>query len=129
MLKSRFEDMLRYHTLVDPASPNLDEDLLFPVRAFESAWNANMVVAYTPSEHLTADKSMEEWRGKVNRFPFVKKIPRKPKPVGMEWKCAADAETFIMVRIEINKSAERQAHMCIILVMGCLVPVMEMFIF
>ena len=57
---------------------------------------------------------MSAWRGKDGNFcsdgmPHVTKIARKPKGVGAELKDAADSETNIIIRLELQEGAERMA--------------------
>ena len=68
---------------------------------------------YYPSWSICVDESMSAWRGKDGNFcsdgmPHVTKIARKPKGVGTELKDAADSETNIIIRLELQEGAEHK---------------------
>ena len=66
---------------------------------------------FYPSWQICVDESMSAWRGKDGNFcsdglPHVSKIDRKPKGVGTELKDAADAESKVIILIEIQEGKE-----------------------
>ena len=69
-----------------------------------------------PGWQLCIDESVSSWRGKDGDFctdgmPHVTRIDRKPKGVGCEIKNCADADTKVMLQLEIEEGAE---NMCTI---------------
>lgn len=102
MSRSRFEQIVLYHTLMMPSeldTPNLN-DPLYSVRSFINAFNSNLVDAVKPGSTLCIDESMNSWLGEKNKIPGRRKIPRKPHPVGQEWKTIADSSTNIIIQLE-----------------------------
>ena len=58
--------------------------------------------------YICADELMSSWEGYEGKYhhrgmPHVTKIKRKPKGVGAEIKCAADCESGIMLKLEIQE--------------------------
>lgn len=54
---------------------------------------------------------MSQWEGleseyQLHGIPHLTKIPRKPKSVGTEFKSAADVETGVIIRLEIQEGKE-----------------------
>ena len=66
---------------------------------------------FYPGWQLCIDESVSSWRGKDGDFcsdgmPHVTRIDRKPKGVGCEIKNCADADTKVMLQLEIQEGAE-----------------------
>ncbi|CAO3588748.1 unnamed protein product [Absidia cylindrospora] len=51
-----------------------------------------------PGRHLCIDESMCQWLGKD--MPSLKKVPRKPHPIGQEYKTLADCDTYCILRLD-----------------------------
>ncbi|CAG8586319.1 9657_t:CDS:2, partial [Scutellospora calospora] len=99
---SRFEQIVSCHTLMmicELKTPNLS-DSLYPVRSFIDAFNKNLIEAVKPGKTLCIDESINSWLGSKNKIPGHRKIPRKPHPVGQEWKTVADGSTNIIIQVE-----------------------------
>lgn len=61
------------------------------------------------------DESMSSWLGADGAntptgMPHVTKIPRKPKGVGLEFKCVADVSSGIMLGLEIHEGKDAMAE-------------------
>lgn len=111
MSHRRFEavlDNIQASAVFPITDAHLRDDPLFSVRAMFTAFNEHMHRVYQPSESLCIDESMEAWRGHVDRMPGRRKIPRKPKSVGMEIRDVADCQTHVLVRLEPCESHERE---------------------
>ncbi|CAG8856605.1 14512_t:CDS:1, partial [Gigaspora margarita] len=67
---------------------------------FVDAYNKNLIEAVKPGKTLCIDESMNSWLGSKNKIPGCRKIPRKPHPVGQEWKTVADGSTNIIIQLE-----------------------------
>eukprot|EP00731_Ephydatia_muelleri_P037529 Em0497g2a len=92
----------------------VDGDPAHGILCFIDHFNKCREDSYFPSWFICVDESMSAWRGKDGNFcsdgmPHVTKIARKPKGVGAELKDAADSETNIIIRLELQKGAERMA--------------------
>ena len=82
------------------------------VRPFINAFNKHWNEVYFPSWLLSADKLMcmrtpDEGDG-AHDIPFSSFIPRKPKPKGCELKTVCDAESGVLLRVEIALDFKRQ---------------------
>jgi Transposase IS4 len=98
----RFNAILSYLTLVRVPDGN-PADPLHAFRGFHVAFNSNLTEAITPSTYLTVDESMCEWKGRVNKMPYKKKIIRKPHPVGLEFKVRCVAFFFFFFSSFISR--------------------------
>ena len=92
----------------------VDGDPAHGILCFIDHFNKCREDSYFPSWSICVDESMSAWRGKDGNFcsdgmPHVTKIARKPKGVGAELKDAADSETNIIIRLELQEGAERMA--------------------
>ncbi|CAG8637283.1 24092_t:CDS:2, partial [Gigaspora rosea] len=63
-------------------APNFN-DPLYSVRSFINAFNSNLIEAL----------------GEKNKIPDHRKIPRKPHPIGQEWKTVADGTAAYVLRL------------------------------
>ncbi|CAJ0825127.1 9605_t:CDS:2 [Entrophospora sp. SA101] len=110
----RFEQIVSNHTLMMPNELEIsdDNDLLSSVRSFINAFNANLIEAVIPGSVLCIDESMNSWLGIKNKIPGCRKIPRKPHPVGQEWKILADGLTNIVIHLEPCEDKEIEKHKC-----------------
>jgi hypothetical protein len=108
MTRTRFETILRYLAVVDHSkhitASAASEDKWWPVRDFIAAFNANRKSTVYAGWLIVIDELMSSWRG--TSMPHLSFIPRKPEPLGCEMKCVADADTGIMLFLEIQESKE-----------------------
>jgi hypothetical protein len=51
-----------------------------------------------PGKYLCIDESMCQWLGKD--MPNIKNVPRKPHPIGQEYKTIADSDTYCILRLD-----------------------------
>ena len=62
------------------------------------------------------DESMSAWSPRKDKYgglPHISYIFRKPKPLGTEFKCIVDADTGVLLRLEVQEGKEqmeKQAH-------------------
>ena len=69
-------------------------------------FNATIKKNYVSSDRLCLDESMSAWRPRQDKYgglPHISFIKRKPKPLGTEFKSVADAESGIMLHLEIQR--------------------------
>ena len=66
----------------------------------------NLVVA---SNHLTMDELMSAWRPRTTKtggLPNITHIPRKPEPLGTEFKCVSDTKSNVMLYVELQRGRD-----------------------
>ncbi|CAG8652452.1 15302_t:CDS:2, partial [Cetraspora pellucida] len=104
----RFEQIVSHYTLIMPNELEISDssDPLFSVHSFINAFNTNLDEAVIPGSMLCIEESMNSWLGTKNKIPGHRKIPRKPHPVGQEWKTLADGLTNIIIQLEPCKDKE-----------------------
>ncbi|CEP20141.1 hypothetical protein [Parasitella parasitica] len=73
-------------------------DPLYQIRSTIEAFNNHMENCIKPGRYLVIDKSMNQWLG--IGMPNLKKVPRKPHPIGQEFKTLADHHTNCILRID-----------------------------
>ncbi|CAG8439357.1 6556_t:CDS:2 [Diversispora eburnea] len=66
--------------------PNDSEQDEEEINKLHNAFNENLVKAITPGSFLFIDESMCQWMVEIDKGPFQQKIPRKPHPIGCEFK-------------------------------------------
>lgn len=69
-------------------------------------FNTNRQKNISPGSHIVYDESMSQWKPRTSKtggLPHLSYIQRKPRPLGTEFKNAADAESGIMLFLEIQK--------------------------
>ena len=69
-------------------------------------FNENRRLNIIHSGILVIDESMSAWKPKTTKtcgLPNLSCIPRKPRPIGTEFKNTADAETGVMLFWEIQE--------------------------
>ena len=96
--RTRFEDFLS--SLVFSPAEDPDQQVL----DFLEAVNNNLMIAFTPGDHVCVDESMiksfhKKLNGKV-------KIMRKPRPIGSEIKDISDSRTNIVFCMELHEKKE-----------------------
>ncbi|CAO3656223.1 unnamed protein product [Mucor hiemalis] len=81
MKKGRFMAILRWHIFCIPDGELFTQDPLYQIRSFLTAFNDHLVTAMKPGKY--------------------KKIPRKPHPIGQEYKTIADNVTAVIMRLDV----------------------------
>jgi hypothetical protein len=87
-------------------------DPYLPIRSFLDAFNARRAWVVTPGKTIVVDECMCSWKGEESvvrheSVVHITKIQRKPKGVGIEMKSAADGETGILLKLEIQEGKLR----------------------
>ncbi|KAG2211228.1 hypothetical protein INT47_006348 [Mucor saturninus] len=94
----RFFAILRVHVFEVPSGAQQLLDPLYQIRRFLDAFNKTLAKALTPGRYLCVDESMNQWLG--SGMPNLKKVPRKPHPIGQEFKTLADHDTYCIVQLD-----------------------------
>jgi hypothetical protein len=84
MSQKRFKDIVRMHVFEVYSLEKLNSDPLYQIRSTIDAFNDHMAKCVIRAKYLVIDESMNQWLG--IGIPNVKKVPRKPHPVGQELK-------------------------------------------
>lgn len=98
MSYKRFNDILRMHVFEVPSREKQVLDPLYQIRTTIEAFNSHMPNCLVPGKYLVVDESMNQWLG--TGMPNVKKVPRKPHPIGQEFKTLADHHTYCILRMD-----------------------------
>ncbi|CEP19776.1 hypothetical protein [Parasitella parasitica] len=94
----RFFKILKYHVFELFDAERKLADPLYQIRGFLSAFNETLSKALVPGKYLCIDESMNQWLG--SGMPNVKKVPRKPHPIGQEFKTLADNHTYCILQLD-----------------------------
>lgn len=94
----RFNDIMRMHCFEVHSAEKQQLDPLYQIRSTIDAFNSHMAACLEPGKYLVIDESMNQWLGVG--MPNLKKVPRKPHPIGQEFKTLADHHTFCIVRMD-----------------------------
>ena len=94
----RFFLILKYHVfeLYDPVRNMADP--LYQIRGFLAAFNETLSKALVPGKYLCIDESMNQSIG--SGMPNLKKVPRKPHPIGQEFKTFADNHNYCILQLD-----------------------------
>lgn len=90
----RFNLINQWHIFEIPDGVAEITDTLYQIRRFLAEFNTTLSKALEPGKYLCVDESMNQWLGKG--MPNLKKVPRKPHPIGQEYKTLADHDTYLM---------------------------------
>lgn len=94
----RFRSIMTMHTLEVPSKEKEIRDPLYQIRSTLQAFNDHMADCVVPAKYLVVDESMNQWLGVG--MPNLKKVPRKPHPIGQEFKTLADHHTSCILRLD-----------------------------
>lgn len=98
MSYKRFNDIMQMHVFEVHSFEKQQLDPLYQIRSTIEAFNEHMAKCLTPGKYLVIDESMNQWLG--TGMPNLKKVPRKPHPIGQEFKTLADHHTFCIVQMD-----------------------------
>jgi hypothetical protein len=71
---------------------------LYQIRSTLNAFNDHLNNCLIPGKYLVIDETMNQWLGVG--MPNLKKVPRKPHPIGQEFKSVADYHTNCIIRLD-----------------------------
>ncbi|CEP11427.1 hypothetical protein [Parasitella parasitica] len=97
MSQNRFNAIMRMHVFEEPSRAKQIDDSLYQIHASIQVFNDHMPSCLTPGKYLVIDESMNQWLG-IGMSNL--KVPRKPDPIGQEFKTLADHHTFCVLRID-----------------------------
>ncbi|KAG2194272.1 hypothetical protein INT47_009682 [Mucor saturninus] len=98
MSYKRFNDIMRMHVFEVYSVEKQKVDPLYQIRSAIEAFNDHMATCVTPGKYLVVDESMNQWLGAG--MPNLKNVPRKPHPIGQEFKTLADHHTYCILRMD-----------------------------
>ncbi|CAO0796277.1 unnamed protein product [Mucor circinelloides] len=79
-------------------------DPLNQIRATTIAFNEHMMAScIVPGKDLVVDETMNQWLG--IGMPNLKKVPRKPHPIGQEFKTLADRHSYCILQMDTVSDA------------------------
>lgn len=86
-----------------------EDDPWYPISSLVAAFNDNRRRLVASAILIVLDESMSNFQPRTTKtslMPHLSFIFRKPKPLGTEYKTAADPETGLMTYLEIQKGAK-----------------------
>ncbi|PHZ10704.1 uncharacterized protein RHIMIDRAFT_239526 [Rhizopus microsporus ATCC 52813] len=95
---NRFSDIMKMHVFEIPSKQAQELDPLYQIRSTIQAFNDHMPKCIIPGKYLVIDDSMNQWLGAST--PNLKKVPRKPHPIGQEFKTLADNHCYCILRVD-----------------------------
>ncbi|ORE07660.1 hypothetical protein BCV72DRAFT_241069 [Rhizopus microsporus var. microsporus] len=95
---NRFSDIMKMHVFEIPSNQAQELDPLYQIKSITQAFNDHMDKCIIRGKYLVIDESMNQWLG--TGMPNLKKIPRKPHPIGQEFKTLADNHCYCILRID-----------------------------
>lgn len=98
MSYKRFNDITTMHIFEIHSVEMQQRDPLYQIRRTIEAFNNHMEKCVTPGKYLVIDESMNQWLG--TGMPNLKKVPRKPHPIGQEFKTLADHHSYCILRLD-----------------------------
>lgn len=98
MCFKRFNVIMQMHVFEQYSVEKQRRDPLYQIRSTIDAFNKHMTKCVIPGKYLVVDESMNQWLG--TGMPNVKKVPRKPHPIGQEFKTLADHHSFCILRMD-----------------------------
>ena len=105
----RFREFRRFFPCV---YKNFDIKHTDPWWEFKDAvdeFNSNRLACIIPSNHICLDELMSAWRPQTTAtggLPNITHIPRKPEPLGTEFKCATCSQSGVMLHLELQRGKE-----------------------
>ena len=106
MALTRFKDIRKYVTATMAKNDARDDDPWWPLRCGVERFNAKRRALLRTVPVCVLDESMSAWRPRTTKqggLPHISYVPRKPEPLGTEFKTAADPATGIMLALEIQE--------------------------
>jgi hypothetical protein len=115
MTRHRFEELKKHCTAICMDDDSAATDPWYKFRRFVEAFNENRRRTVITSKSIVIDESMSAFRPRTTPrggLPNISYVKRKPKPMGTEFKCAADGRHGLMLFLEIQegKDAMRRAQ-------------------
>ncbi|KAG2192937.1 hypothetical protein INT47_001301 [Mucor saturninus] len=104
----RFISVLQYHVFEVPCGNRLASDPLYQIRMYLQKFNEVLARALEPGRYLCVDESMNQWLGEG--MPNLKKVPRKPHPIGQEYKTLADHDTFCIIQLDTVSNSVKKKY-------------------
>jgi hypothetical protein len=89
---------MKMHVFEVCSIEKLLNDPLYQIRSTLETFNEHMASCLVPGKYSVIDESMNQWLGLG--MPNAKKVPRKPHPIGQEFKSLADYHTDCILRLD-----------------------------
>ena len=118
MTYNRFKDFRRFFPTIwideneEGKDPN-DRDPWYQITLAIKRFNMIRQKKIHKSQWAVIDESMSAWRPRTTRLgglPHLSHVPRKPEPLGTEFKCTADPASGCMLALEIQQGKEAMKH-------------------
>ena len=109
MTRHRFESLKKHCTAVCTDEGAIATDQWYRFRPMVDAFNKNRRRNVIMSKSIVIDESMSAFRPRTTArggLPNISFVKRKPKPMGTEFKCAADGRHGLMLFLEIQEGKQ-----------------------
>ncbi|RCH81741.1 hypothetical protein CU097_005367, partial [Rhizopus azygosporus] len=93
-----FNDIMKMHVFETPSRQAQELDPLYQIRSIVQAINDHIAKCIIPGKYLVIDEFMNQWLG--TDMPNLKKVLRKPHPIGQEFKTLADNHCYCILRMK-----------------------------
>lgn len=106
MSEGRFDQIKKVANYCFADLSRRSSDAWWPIRGGVDGFNQNRQRTVTKSRALCIDESMSGYQpraSKLGGLPHLSFIKRKPRPLGTEFKCAADGASGVMLWLEIQE--------------------------
>ena len=109
MFSYRFKQFREFLPVIYRDYSVVDSDPWWKFASAVNEFNRNRLLLLAPSNHLCIDEMMSAWKPrktKLGGLPNITHIPRKPEPLGTEFKCVACSQTGCMLNLEIQRGKD-----------------------
>jgi hypothetical protein len=108
MVYDRFNSTTQFHVFEAPDGKRKETDPLYQSRCYLDAFNKALVRLMEPGRYLCVDKSINQWLD--CDFPNLKKIPRKPYPIGQEFKALMGKITSYILQLDTVSDSVKKKY-------------------
>ena len=109
MSKFRFKEFRQFLPSIYEDRTKMNTDPWWKFIGGVEQFNLNRLKYVVSSNHLALDELMMAWRPrktKTGGLPNITHIPRKPEPLGTEFKCSTCSTCKVMLNMELQRGKE-----------------------
>lgn len=121
MSEGRFDQIKKVSNYCFADLSRRSSDPWWPIRGGVDGFNQNRQRTIKKSRAICIDESMSAFQpraSKLGGLPHLSFIKRKPRPLGTEFKCAADGPSGVMLWLEIQEGKARMKGKALVGTLG-----------